>query len=58
MSGQILKGARPALKELKTVLSSSHDEARKRVLNLYKLWYKQIPYVGETKFIFSFSQKF
>ncbi len=42
---QIVKGARPALKAFKPVLSASNEEAKKRVLNLYKLWYRQIPYV-------------
>ena len=42
---QIIKGARPALKALRPVLSTSNEEARKRVLNLYKLWHRQIPYV-------------
>ncbi len=46
MASQIVKGSRPALKQLKTVLSSNSSEARQRVLNLYKLWYRQIPYVG------------
>lgn len=46
MSSQLVKGARPALKEIKAVLSSNRDDARKRVLQLYKLWYRQAPYVG------------
>lgn len=46
MSNQIIKNARPALKQVKAVLSTNRDEARKRVLNLYKLWYRQCPYVG------------
>lgn len=45
-SNQIIKAARPALKEMKAVLSNNREEARKRVLNLYKLWYRQAPYVG------------
>ncbi|XP_013197003.1 NADH dehydrogenase [ubiquinone] 1 alpha subcomplex subunit 6 [Amyelois transitella] len=32
-------------KTVKPVLSTSHGEARKRVLNLYKAWYRQIPYL-------------
>lgn len=47
MSSQLIKGSRPALKEIKAVLSLNRDEARKRVLNLYKLWYRQAPYVGK-----------
>lgn len=48
MSSSIVsKGVRPALKQFKAVLSTSHNEARKRVLNLYKMWYRQVPYVGK-----------
>lgn len=42
---QVVKGGRPALKALRPFLSSSNEEAKKRVLNLYKLWYRQVPYV-------------
>lgn len=42
---QVVKGARPALKALRPVLSADNEEAKKRVLNLYKLWYRQVPYV-------------
>jgi NADH dehydrogenase (ubiquinone) 1 alpha subcomplex subunit 6 len=35
------------MKEVKAVLSTSNDEARKRVLNLYKMWYREMPYVGK-----------
>lgn len=41
----MVQGLRPLLKNLKPVLSTSGSEARKRVLNLYKLWYRQVPYV-------------
>jgi hypothetical protein len=44
---QIVKGVRPSLKAIKPVLSQSNEEAKKRVLNLYKLWYRQVPYVGK-----------
>lgn len=37
--------SQPALKALRPFLSSSNEEAKKRVLNLYKLWYRQVPYV-------------
>ena len=47
MSNQIIKNARPALKQVKNVLSADRDEARRRVLHLYKLWYRQAPYVGK-----------
>ncbi|CAF0707016.1 unnamed protein product [Brachionus calyciflorus] len=45
MSSHLVKGARPALKEIKAFLSSNREDARKRVLQLYKLWYRQAPYV-------------
>jgi len=45
MSSNVVKGARPLLKNLKPVLSNSTAEAKKRVLSLYKLWYRQVPYV-------------
>ena len=47
MSHKIIEGARPVLKNFKAVLSGSHSEARRRVLNLYKIWYRQVPYVGK-----------
>lgn len=47
MSSQLVKGSRPALKQMKAVLSSNREDAKKRVLNLYKLWYRQAPYVGK-----------
>ena len=45
MSSNMVQGLRPLLKNLKPVLSTNGSEARKRVLNLYKLWYRQVPYV-------------
>jgi hypothetical protein len=53
MSNKIVQSARPILKDFKAVLSTSHSEARRRVLNLYKLWFRQVPYVG--KFLKSLS---
>lgn len=35
------------VKEAKPILSLNKDEARKRVLNLYRAWYRQLPYVGK-----------
>lgn len=40
------QAAKRVLKEVKPILSVDHEEARKRVLNLYKAWYRQIPYIG------------
>lgn len=45
MSTSLVKGVRPLLKNLKPVLSNNAADAKKRVLNLYKLWYRQVPYV-------------
>ena len=48
MSSQLIRSGRPVLKEVKAVLSTNREEARRRVLNLYKLWYRQAPYVGRS----------
>merc|ERR1711936_1419972 len=34
-----------AVRQVKPVLSVDRSEAKRRVLNLYKAWYRQIPYV-------------
>lgn len=44
MSAQSVK----ILKEVKPILSLNRQEARRRVLNLYKAWYRQIPFVVQT----------
>lgn len=49
------EAAKRVLKQVKPILSTDKEEARKRVLNLYKAWYRQIPYIGE-KFKNSFSE--
>ncbi|XP_067012755.1 NADH dehydrogenase [ubiquinone] 1 alpha subcomplex subunit 6 [Anabrus simplex] len=33
------------VKQVRPILSVDSGEARKRVLNLYKAWYRQIPYI-------------
>ncbi|GFR58839.1 NADH dehydrogenase [ubiquinone] 1 alpha subcomplex subunit 6 [Elysia marginata] len=33
------------IKQVKPLMSVDRTEARRRVLNLYKAWYRQIPYV-------------
>lgn len=33
-------------KVVKPLLSTNPVEARRRVINLYKAWYRQIPYIG------------
>lgn len=35
-----------AIRQVKPILSIDHEEARQRVLNLYKAWYRQLPYIG------------
>ena len=32
-------------RQVKPILSTDKDDARHRVLNLYKAWYRQIPYI-------------
>uniref|UniRef100_D1FQ06 NADH dehydrogenase [ubiquinone] 1 alpha subcomplex subunit 6 n=1 Tax=Simulium nigrimanum TaxID=683695 RepID=D1FQ06_SIMNI len=34
-----------AMKQVRPILYVDKEEARKRVLNLYKAWYRQIPYI-------------
>ena len=36
---------RGVVREVKPLLSVDRDEARRRVLSLYKAWYRQIPYI-------------
>ena len=37
------------VKQVRPLLSVDNAEARKRVLNLYKAWYRQVPYIGMSK---------
>ncbi|XP_056646163.1 NADH dehydrogenase [ubiquinone] 1 alpha subcomplex subunit 6 [Diorhabda carinulata] len=39
------QAVRKSIKEVKPILSLNREEARKRVLNLYKAWYRQLPYI-------------
>uniref|UniRef100_A0A0P4WG23 NADH dehydrogenase [ubiquinone] 1 alpha subcomplex subunit 6 n=1 Tax=Scylla olivacea TaxID=85551 RepID=A0A0P4WG23_SCYOL len=39
------KLARAGVRQVKPILSVDHGEARQRVLNLYKAWYRQLPYI-------------
>ena len=34
------------VRNVRPVLSVNHDEAKRRVLNLYKAWYRQIPLIS------------
>lgn len=35
-------------KEVRPILSLDRHEAKRRVINLYKAWYRQIPFIGKT----------
>ncbi|CAD7088949.1 unnamed protein product [Hermetia illucens] len=39
------EAVRKTVQQVRPILSIDRDEARKRVLNLYKAWYRQIPYI-------------
>lgn len=36
-----------AVQQVRPVLSVNKDEAKRRVLSLYKAWYRQAPYIGQ-----------
>ncbi|KAL4240274.1 NADH dehydrogenase 1 alpha subcomplex subunit 6 ndufa6 [Mactra antiquata] len=36
------------LKHVKPILSTDTNQARRRVLNLYRAWYRVVPYICET----------
>lgn len=40
-----------AVQQVRPILSVDREEARKRALNLYKAWYRQIPYIGECSWL-------
>lgn len=42
--------AKRVIQQVRPILSLDRDEARRRVFNLYKAWYRTAPFVG--KFIF------
>ncbi|KAJ9590122.1 hypothetical protein L9F63_016751 [Diploptera punctata] len=39
------EAVKKTLRQVKPILSVDRGEARKRVFNLYKAWYRQMPYV-------------
>ncbi|EFX76015.1 hypothetical protein DAPPUDRAFT_231213 [Daphnia pulex] len=41
-AGTVIKSG---VKQVRPLLSVDNAEARKRVLNLYKAWYRQVPYI-------------
>lgn len=46
------EAVRKTLQQVRPILSVDNDEARRRVLSLYKAWYRQVPYIGKYKFSF------
>lgn len=47
------QATKTAFRQVKPILSVDRGEAKKRVLNLYKAWYRQMPYIGNEIFIYS-----
>lgn len=37
------------IQQVRPILSVNRDEARRRVLSLYKAWFRTIPFIGEHK---------
>ncbi|XP_037955050.1 NADH dehydrogenase [ubiquinone] 1 alpha subcomplex subunit 6-like [Teleopsis dalmanni] len=45
MAASSREAVKRAVQQVRPILSINRDEARKRALNLYKAWYRQIPYI-------------
>lgn len=43
--------AKRAIQQVRPLLSVSKEEARRRVLNLYKAWVRHIPKIGNSSII-------
>lgn len=41
------EAVRRTLQQVRPILSVDQNEARRRVLSLYRAWYRQAPYIGE-----------
>ena len=53
MASAVTTPLKSGLKQVRPLLSADNAEARKRVLNLYKAWYRHIPYMGNfSEFLF------
>jgi hypothetical protein len=39
--------AKRIIQQVRPILSVDREEARRRVLNLYKAWYRTAPFIGE-----------
>lgn len=37
------------IQQVRPILSTDREEARRRVVSLYKAWYRTIPFIGELK---------
>lgn len=40
------EAAKRVLQQVRPVLSVDKEESRRRVINLYKAWYREIPTIG------------
>lgn len=38
--------AKRILQQVRPILSLDREEARRRVFNLYKAWYRSVPFIG------------
>ena len=41
------KSIQVGLRQVKPILSHDRTEAKRRVLNLYKAWYRQVPFISK-----------
>lgn len=41
--------AKRILQQVRPILSLDREEARRRVFNLYKAWYRTAPFIGKIK---------
>jgi hypothetical protein len=41
------RSIKEGVRHVRPLLSLEQGEAKRRVLNLYKAWYRQIPFIGE-----------
>jgi NADH dehydrogenase (ubiquinone) 1 alpha subcomplex subunit 6 len=39
--------AKRVIQQVRPILSVNREEARRRVLNLYKAWFRTIPFIGK-----------
>lgn len=39
--------AQRVIQHVRPILSVDRDEARRRVFNLYKAWYRSLPFIGK-----------